>query len=95
MTGAGLAAPLWDVHDGQGMRQPAEPALLPRLMETCTRRGFRIVQVKVERLPGRTDDAARVLLGLEGAQDPTGPAWELFQDEGVLDVAVSAAAEDA
>jgi len=26
-------------------------ALLPRLIEMCTRRGFRIVQVKVDRLP--------------------------------------------
>ncbi|WP_031227111.1 MgtC/SapB family protein [Streptomyces roseochromogenus] len=69
-------------------------ALLPRLMETCTRRGFRIVQVKVERLPGRADDAARVLLGLEGAEDPTVLASELFHEEGVLDVEVSAAADD-
>ncbi|MFE0328013.1 hypothetical protein ACFW08_14745 [Streptomyces sp. NPDC058960] len=40
-------------------------ALLPRLMEICTRRGFRILQVEVDRLPGSTDPAARVLLELE------------------------------
>ncbi|MFS4095139.1 MgtC/SapB family protein [Streptomyces sp. AF1A] len=69
-------------------------ALLPRLMETCTLRGFRILQVKVERLPGRTDDAARVLLELEGAGDPLRLTSELFQAEGVLDVEVTAATGD-
>ncbi|MEU2714360.1 MgtC/SapB family protein [Streptomyces sp. NPDC007205] len=69
-------------------------ALLPRLMETCTRRGFRIVQVKVERLPGRPDDAARVLLALEGAGDSSGLAGEFFQEEGVLDVEVSTSSDD-
>ncbi|WTQ79475.1 MgtC/SapB family protein [Streptomyces achromogenes] len=69
-------------------------ALLPRLLQTCTRRGFRIVQVKVERLPGRTEDAARVLLRLEGTGDPNGLASELFRDDGVLDVELSAATEE-
>lgn len=69
-------------------------ALLPRLMETCTRRGFRIVQVKVERLPGRTDDAARVVLQLEGAYDTPRLASELFQDDGVIDVEMTSAADD-
>jgi putative Mg2+ transporter-C (MgtC) family protein len=69
-------------------------ALLPRLMQICTGRGFRILQVKVERLPGRTDDAARVLLELEGTGDPTQLASELFQDDGVIDVELSAAADD-
>ncbi|MEV6834074.1 MgtC/SapB family protein [Streptomyces sp. NPDC051133] len=69
-------------------------ALLPRLMETCTRRGFRIVQVKVERLPGRTDGAARVLLELEGTEDPSRLASDLFQDDGVLDVELTAATDD-
>ncbi|MFJ2607847.1 MgtC/SapB family protein [Streptomyces sp. NPDC091279] len=64
-------------------------ALLPRLMQTCTRRGLRILQVKVERLPGRTDDAARVLLELEGSRDPTELLSELFQDDGVIDVALT------
>ncbi|MFI9808718.1 MgtC/SapB family protein [Streptomyces sp. NPDC052301] len=69
-------------------------ALLPRLMETCTRRGFRIVQVKVERLPGRTDDAARVLLEVEGTEDPGRLASDLFGDEGVLNVELTAATDD-
>ncbi|WP_399141373.1 MgtC/SapB family protein [Streptomyces sp. NBUA17] len=69
-------------------------ALLPRLMETCTRRGFRIVQVKVERLPGRTEGAARVVLQLEGPDDTSGLASELFQDHGVIDVEMTAAADD-
>ncbi|MFG2606347.1 MgtC/SapB family protein [Streptomyces sp. NPDC048514] len=69
-------------------------ALLPRLMQTCTRRGFRIVQFKVERLPGRTDDAARVLLELEGTDDPARLTAELFQDEGVLDIELIPAADD-
>ncbi|MFH9809327.1 MgtC/SapB family protein [Streptomyces olivaceus] len=69
-------------------------ALLPRLMETCTRRGFRIVQVKVERLPGRTEGAARVVLQLESPDDTSGLASELFQDDGVIDVEMTAAADD-
>ncbi|MYR21038.1 MgtC/SapB family protein, partial [Streptomyces sp. SID6137] len=69
-------------------------ALLPRLMETCTRLGFRIVQVKLERLPGRTDDAARVLLELEGTQDPARLTSELFQDEGVLDIELIPASDE-
>ncbi|MCS0604861.1 MgtC/SapB family protein [Streptomyces sp. LP11] len=69
-------------------------ALLPRLLETCTGRGFRIVQLKVERLPGRTDDAARVVLELEGTDDPTRLTSELFQAEGVLDVEMTAATDD-
>ncbi|WP_326580113.1 hypothetical protein [Actinacidiphila glaucinigra] len=36
-------------------------ALLPRLTETCRRLGFRIREVRVDRLPGRTDAAARAL----------------------------------
>ncbi|WP_234389933.1 hypothetical protein [Streptomyces sp. MMG1533] len=30
-------------------------ALLPRLLEICTRSGFRILQVRAERLPGRAE----------------------------------------
>ncbi|MFJ4328596.1 hypothetical protein ACIP3A_36565 [Streptomyces tricolor] len=52
-------------------------------MRACTRRGFRIVRVTAERLPGRTDDAARVLLRLEGTEDPSRPASGLFLDDGV------------
>ncbi|MFJ7149216.1 MgtC/SapB family protein [Streptomyces sp. NPDC100445] len=69
-------------------------ALLPRLMEVCTRRGFRIDQVKVERLPDRADAAARVLLRLEGTADPSRLASELFHDDGVLDVEVTLTADD-
>ncbi|MFI1538636.1 MgtC/SapB family protein [Streptomyces anandii] len=64
-------------------------ALLPRLMETCTRWGFRIVQVRADRLPGRADAAARVLLRLEGTADAGQLASELFHGEGVLDVDLS------
>ncbi|MFQ6143446.1 MgtC/SapB family protein [Streptomyces seoulensis] len=69
-------------------------ALLPRLMEACTRRGFRITEVKADRLPGRTDSAARVLLRLEGTADAGRLASELFQDDGVVDVELSLASED-
>ncbi|GGR88475.1 putative magnesium transport MgtC family protein [Streptomyces aureoverticillatus] len=69
-------------------------ALLPRLMQTCTRRGFRIVRVKVDRLPGRTDSAARVLLELEGTADSGELTAELFENAGVIDVETTAAAED-
>ncbi|GHE60429.1 hypothetical protein GCM10018785_31920 [Streptomyces longispororuber] len=69
-------------------------ALLPRLMETCTRRGFRILKVRVDRLPGDGDPAARVLLALEGAAD-TGPLTaDLFDSDGVLDVEMTPAADD-
>ncbi|MFI1291732.1 MgtC/SapB family protein [Streptomyces sp. NPDC020792] len=69
-------------------------ALLPRLMQVCTRRGFRILQVRVERLPGRTDDAAKVLLELEGTEDPAQLASELFQDDGVIDVEMTTGGEE-
>ncbi|MFG3100030.1 MgtC/SapB family protein [Streptomyces sp. NPDC048182] len=69
-------------------------ALLPRLMETCTRQGFRILQVKVERLPGRTDAAAGVLLQLEGAGDTSRLTAELFQDEGVLELETGTTNDD-
>ncbi|MEU6404786.1 MgtC/SapB family protein [Streptomyces sp. NPDC046985] len=61
-------------------------ALLPRLMEACTRRGFRILGVRADRLPGRTDAAAQVLLRLEGAADVTELTSELFHYDGVMDV---------
>lgn len=69
-------------------------ALLPRLMQTCTRRGFRITQVEVERLPGRADDAARVLSQPEGAADPHAPASELFRHDGVPAVEPTSASDD-
>ncbi len=69
-------------------------ALLPQLMETCTRQGFRIVQVRAERLPGRTDPAARVLLELEGTADTSRLATDLFDNDGVLDVEMAAPADE-
>ena len=158
---AGLAVPLWDVSNGQGLRQLAElglalllstligweraaqqksaglrthtlvgiavhvlvvrgypllfahlmpgvdpatfevrltyrtgTALLPQLMETCTRRGFRIQEVKVDRLPERADPAARVLLQLEGAADAGQLTSELFQNDGVSEVELTAAEDE-
>jgi putative Mg2+ transporter-C (MgtC) family protein len=69
-------------------------ALLPRLMEICTRRGFRILQVKVDRLPGGTDPAARVLLELEGTADTGRLTSELFESDGVTEVEMTAATDD-
>ncbi|MEV6741082.1 hypothetical protein AB0N14_30850 [Streptomyces sp. NPDC051104] len=63
-------------------------------MEIFARRGFRILQVKVDRLPGSTDPAARVLLELEGTADIGRLTSELFEDEGVLDVEMTAATDD-
>ncbi|MFE3162504.1 MgtC/SapB family protein [Streptomyces sp. NPDC059224] len=65
-------------------------ALLPRLMETCTQRGFSILQVKVKRLPGRADPAAHVLLELEGSADTGLLTSALFQNDGVIELALSA-----
>ncbi|MGX4689041.1 MgtC/SapB family protein [Streptomyces sp. JNUCC 63] len=64
-------------------------ALLPRLMEACTRLGFRILQVRVDQLPGRTDQASQVLLRLEGTADTGHLASELFHHDGVVDVDLS------
>ncbi|MEV7323938.1 MgtC/SapB family protein [Streptomyces sp. NPDC093970] len=69
-------------------------ALLPQLMETCTRRGFRILQVRVDRLPGRTDPAAQVLLELEGESDPAPLTADLFQSDGVIDIELTAATDE-
>jgi putative Mg2+ transporter-C (MgtC) family protein len=69
-------------------------ALLPRLMETCTRRGFLIQEVKVDRLPERADPAARVLLRLEGAADAGQLTSELFQNDGVTEVELTAAGDE-
>ncbi|MFF5854579.1 hypothetical protein ACFY8B_02900 [Streptomyces sp. NPDC012751] len=69
-------------------------ALPPRLMQSCTRRGFRIAQVEVERLPCRAADAARVLLQLEGTADPHAPASELFRHDSVPAVELTSASDD-
>lgn len=63
-------------------------------MQACTRRGFRIMQVRVERLPGGTDDAARALLELEGPDDSARLTSDLFQEEGVLDMELIPAADE-
>ncbi|MGA4844166.1 MgtC/SapB family protein [Streptomyces sp. G45] len=69
-------------------------ALLPRLMRICTRRGFRILRVDVERLPGGSDRVARVALEVEGTGDPARLAAELFEDDGVAHVDITGAADD-
>ncbi|MGW7543744.1 MgtC/SapB family protein [Streptomyces sp. NPDC054770] len=69
-------------------------ALLPQLLETCTRSGFRLTQVKVDRLPGETDPAARVLLSLEGTADISRLTAELFRNDGVTGVDLNASTDD-
>ncbi|MFE0632194.1 hypothetical protein ACFW3D_35250 [Streptomyces sp. NPDC058864] len=69
-------------------------ALLPRLMETCTRLGFRFRAVTVDRLPGRTDAAARVLFEVEGAADPGVLVSELFRHDGVIEVGTTSSGEE-
>lgn len=65
-------------------------ALLPRLMETCTGRGFRILEVQIDRLPRETDGGdARVLLRLEGKGDARELATDLFDTDGVLAIDVT------
>lgn len=81
------------------LRYRTGAALLPRLMEMCTSRGFRILQVRVDSLPwseeeeepeqGGLEDTARVLLRLEGTADVRRLAVEMFQTAGVLDMDVS------
>lgn len=69
-------------------------SLLPQLMETVTRLGFRILEVRADRLPDRTDAAARVFLRLEGRADPAHLTTELFHDEDVLDVDLTTEPDD-
>lgn len=61
-------------------------ALLPRLMEVCTRLGFRILQVRVGQPPDRTEQVSQVLLRLEGPAETGRLASELFHHDGVVDV---------
>ncbi|MCM3263459.1 MgtC/SapB family protein [Streptomyces thermoviolaceus] len=70
-------------------------ALLPQLMQLCTRRGFRILEVRADRLPRHAGAAAQVLLRLEGTADAGRLASELFQDENVLDVQLRLGEEEA
>jgi len=77
-----------------GLRYHTGVALLPRLMEMCTARGFNILQVRVDRLPREErareeGDVAKVLLRLEGAADVRELASDMFHTEGVLGVDVS------
>jgi putative Mg2+ transporter-C (MgtC) family protein len=69
-------------------------ALLPQLLETCTRNGFRLTQIRVDRLPDRTDPAARVLLSLEGTADITRLTTELFHEDGVIGLDVNPSRDD-
>lgn len=77
------------------LRYRSGSAVLPRLMQLCTGRGFRILQVTVDRLPqdsvgvggaAAADGAVAVLLRLEGPGDAQELGVELFQADGVLGV---------
>lgn len=71
-------------------------ALLPRLLETCTRRGFRIVHVRAQDVPEEgADRTARVLLRLEGRGDAGRLTSELFEVDGVLDAGLDIGTDDA
>lgn len=74
--------------------------LLPQLMEMCTSRGFRILAVKVDRLPRSPEEAeaaeragveetARVVLRLEGTGDARELGSQIFQTPGVFGMDVS------
>ncbi|MFJ9346432.1 MgtC/SapB family protein [Streptomyces sp. NPDC101237] len=67
-------------------------AVVPRLMQTCTQLGFRILQIRVQQKPGQTDPV-RVLLELDGNADTSGLATELLQNDGVIDLALRPSAE--
>jgi putative Mg2+ transporter-C (MgtC) family protein len=89
------------------LRYRTGAALLPRLMEMSTGRGFRILQVRVDRLPtdGEGPQAedepereegrgiARVLMRLEGAGDVRQLAADIFHTDGVLGVEASLQSE--
>jgi putative Mg2+ transporter-C (MgtC) family protein len=92
------------VQSTVGLRYRTGAALLPRLMEMCTARGFRILAVKVDRLPRaaveaekarrrgtavRVEDTAHVVLRLEGTADVQRLASEMFQTPGVVGMDVS------
>lgn len=83
------------VRSSVRLRYRTGTALLPRLMQRCTDRGFRILAVSVDRLPweGEREQAetaergggtARVVLRVEGTADVRQLASELFNTEGVL-----------
>ncbi|OEV09501.1 MgtC/SapB family protein [Streptomyces nanshensis] len=85
------------------LRYRTGAALLPQLMEMCTSRGFRILAVRVDRVPQpgeaaeeaagegreREDDTARVLLRIEGTGDVRRLATEIFRTPGVLGMDVA------
>jgi putative Mg2+ transporter-C (MgtC) family protein len=63
-------------------------------METCARRGFRVQEVKVCGLPDSTDPAAQWLLRMEGSADAGQLTSELFQNDGVTEVELTATTDD-
>jgi putative Mg2+ transporter-C (MgtC) family protein len=86
------------------LRYRTGEALLPRLLEMCTERGFRILDVDVDKLPGGAVEAgrggqpapppshgetARVLLRLEGTADVRQMASDIFHTPGVLGIDLS------
>ncbi|SCK57767.1 putative Mg2+ transporter-C (MgtC) family protein [Streptomyces sp. WMMB 322] len=81
------------------LRYRTGEALLPRLMEMCTNRGFHILGVSVERLPrfeevseaerAHARETARVALRLEGKADVRTLASEMFHTAGVLGMEVT------
>jgi putative Mg2+ transporter-C (MgtC) family protein len=80
------------------LRYRTGAALLPQLMEMCTSRGFRILAVRVDRVPRAeaeeaegavTEDSARVLLRLEGTADVRQLASQMFHTAGVLGMDVT------
>jgi putative Mg2+ transporter-C (MgtC) family protein len=82
------------------LRYRTGAALLPQLMEMCTTRGFRILAVRVDRVPRPgeepgeaerpgTEETARVLLRLEGTGDVRQLASQLFHTAGVLGMDVT------
>lgn len=101
---ARLSAGKAPVQSTLQLRYRTGAALLPRLMEMCTDRGFRILGVRVDRLPRppeeageaegeepfvHVEDTARVLLRLEGTADVRQMASEMFHTPGVLGMDVS------
>ncbi|HEV7626910.1 MAG TPA: MgtC/SapB family protein [Streptomyces sp.] len=101
---ARLSAGPTTVESTVRLRYRTGAALLPQLMEMCTSRGFRILAVKVDRLPRAAEEeeeaesaaaivtgeeTARVLLRLEGTADVRQLASDMFQTAGVLGMDVS------
>ncbi|OEV27788.1 magnesium transporter MgtC [Streptomyces nanshensis] len=82
------------------LRYRTGAALLPQLMEMCTDRDFRILGVRVDRVPRPAgepgggerpgaEDTAHVVLRLEGTGDVRQLASEMFHTAGVLGMDVT------